>query len=171
MNVLADHGIYTMVECWCGDNSRCCCTQTDKHRWSDAPRGKESVRWKIHPATTENSITSAVPLLSHLLCTLCYDSVNLAYPTDLFNLNFQSLEVVSRYRDPQLRVTENLCYLWNLGPNNVLNWKHILLSTTVYTGANKNTECLLYDISVLKLNIITSPSRHETLSHSCFNEH
>ena len=25
-----------------------------------------------------------------------------------FNLNFQPLEVVSRYRDPQLQVTENL---------------------------------------------------------------
>ena len=31
--------------------------------------------------------------------------------TELFNLNFQSLEVVSRYRDTQLQVTENLCYL------------------------------------------------------------
>ena len=36
---------------------------------------------------------------------------------DLFYLNFQSLEVVSRYRDPQLQVTENLCFLWNLSPN------------------------------------------------------
>ena len=26
------------------------------------------------------------------------------YSTDLFNLNFQSLEVVSRYHDPQLQV-------------------------------------------------------------------
>ena len=34
---------------------------------------------------------------------------------DLFNLNFQSLEVVSRYRDPQLQVTENYCDLGNLG--------------------------------------------------------
>ena len=33
--------------------------------------------------------------------------------TDLFNLNFQSLEIVSRYRDPQLQVTENLGDLWN----------------------------------------------------------
>ena len=31
--------------------------------------------------------------------------------TEPFNLNFQSLELVSRYRDPQLQVTENLCYL------------------------------------------------------------
>ena len=31
--------------------------------------------------------------------------------TDPFDLNFQSLEVVSRYRDTQLQVTENLCDL------------------------------------------------------------
>ena len=31
--------------------------------------------------------------------------------TDLFNLNFQSLEVVSRYRDTQLQVTKNVCDL------------------------------------------------------------
>ena len=29
----------------------------------------------------------------------------------LFNLNFQSLEAVFRYRDTQLLVTENLCSL------------------------------------------------------------
>ena len=48
------------------------------------------------------------------------------YITELFNLNFQSLEVVSRYRDPQIKVTENLCYLWN-----------------DRIGANENIECLL----------------------------
>ena len=34
------------------------------------------------------------------------------YPqsTEQRNLNFQPLEVVSRYCDPQLQVTENLCY-------------------------------------------------------------
>ena len=37
--------------------------------------------------------------------------------TELFNLNFRSLKVVSRYRDPQLQVTENLCDLRNLGLN------------------------------------------------------
>ena len=31
--------------------------------------------------------------------------------TDLFNLNFQSLEAVPRYRDTQLQVTENVCDL------------------------------------------------------------
>ena len=36
------------------------------------------------------------------------NSLALEESTELFNLNFQSLEVVSRYRDPQLQVTENL---------------------------------------------------------------
>ena len=39
------------------------------------------------------------------------------FPPDLYNLNFQTLEVVSRYRDPQLQVTENLCYSRNFSPN------------------------------------------------------
>ena len=37
--------------------------------------------------------------------------------TELRNLNFHPLKVVSRYRDPQLQVAENLCYLRNLSPN------------------------------------------------------
>ena len=32
-------------------------------------------------------------------------------------LNFHQLEVVSRYRDPQLRVAENYSYLFNLSKN------------------------------------------------------
>ena len=31
-----------------------------------------------------------------------------------YNLNFHPLEVVSRYRDPQLQVAENYSYLFNL---------------------------------------------------------
>ena len=31
------------------------------------------------------------------------------YPAMLINFNFQTLEVVSRYRDPQPQVTENYC--------------------------------------------------------------
>ena len=37
--------------------------------------------------------------------------------TELLNFIFQLLEVVSRCRDTQLQVTENVCYLWNLCPN------------------------------------------------------
>ena len=32
----------------------------------------------------------------------------------LFNLNFHSLEVVSRWRDPQLQVSENLCHMFKI---------------------------------------------------------
>ena len=35
------------------------------------------------------------------------------YNTELFNWNFQSLDDVSRYRDPQLQVGENYSYLRN----------------------------------------------------------
>ena len=36
------------------------------------------------------------------------------YPFKLINLNFHALEVVSRYRDPQLQVGENYKYLFIL---------------------------------------------------------
>ena len=39
------------------------------------------------------------------------------WSTEIFNLNFQSLEFVSRYRDTQLQVTEKLSDLQNLSPN------------------------------------------------------
>ena len=39
------------------------------------------------------------------------------YPAKLFYLNFQRLEVVSRYRDPQPQVVENYSYLFNLRAN------------------------------------------------------
>ena len=35
----------------------------------------------------------------------------------LIHLNFQPLEVVSRYRDPQHQLVENYSYLFNLRPN------------------------------------------------------
>ena len=43
-----------------------------------------------------------------LFCTYLSLAVISPCSTDLFNLNFQSLEVVSRYRDTQLQVTEKL---------------------------------------------------------------
>ena len=45
--------------------------------------------------------------------------VNSHWLTEISNLNFQSLEGVSRYRDPQLQVIENLCDLRNSSPNNL----------------------------------------------------
>ena len=51
------------------------------------------------------------------------------YNTELFILNFQSPEVVSRHRDPQLQVTENLCSSRNLSPNiyQFQDLRHILI--------------------------------------------
>ena len=39
------------------------------------------------------------------------------YPAKLIYLNFQPLEVVSRWRDTQPQVVENYSYLFNLRPN------------------------------------------------------
>ena len=39
------------------------------------------------------------------------------YPANLIYLNFRPLEVVSRYRDPQLQVGENYSYLFSLRQN------------------------------------------------------
>ena len=44
------------------------------------------------------------------------------YPAKLNYLNFQTLEVVSRYRDPQLQVVENYSYLFNLRRNIYKSW-------------------------------------------------
>ena len=48
------------------------------------------------------------------------------YPAKFFYLNFHQLEVVSRYRDPQLQEGENYSYLFNLRPN---IWKSFFLNT------------------------------------------
>ena len=52
-------------------------------------------------------------------------------PTKSSYLNFYPLEVVSRYRDPQLQVGENYSqYLFNLWPNSltqILMFKHPFL--------------------------------------------
>ena len=57
---------------------------------------------------------------------------------------------MSRYRDPQLQVTENVCYLGNLGPNiyQCFNFKIYVVLANGYGGtwANKNTECLLKNV-------------------------
>ena len=44
------------------------------------------------------------------------------YPAKLNYLNFQPLEVVPRYRDAQLQVSENYSYLFNLTPNIFKSW-------------------------------------------------
>ena len=44
------------------------------------------------------------------------------YPAELFDFNFQPLEIVSRYRDPQPQVVENYSFLFNLRPNIDKSW-------------------------------------------------
>ena len=39
------------------------------------------------------------------------------YPAEIIYLNFQPLEVVSRYRDSQPQAVENYSYLFDLRPN------------------------------------------------------
>ena len=46
------------------------------------------------------------------------------YSAKINNLNFQPLEVVSRYRDPQLQVAENYSHLFNF-------WSDIYCSNTI----------------------------------------
>ena len=60
---------------------------------------------------------------------------------------------MSRYRDPQLQVTENSCNLWNWSPNIYQCFKIegiFYCEQLVIRGANKNTECLLQSTSVLR---------------------
>ena len=60
-----------------------------------------------------------VTLESYLFTFISAVGVNCCispYPAWLIHLNFHPLEVVSRYRDPQLQVAENY-YLFNLSTN------------------------------------------------------
>ena len=51
---------------------------------------------------------------------LCYDAGN-PFPTKFPTLNFHPLQVVSRRRDPQLKVGENYSYLFNRRPKTFAN--------------------------------------------------
>ena len=95
---------------------------------------------------TTASCAALRPTLYHGLCLIQHIAINL-YPWILFcrrpnavnplhaelsYLNYHTLDVVSRYRDPQLQVGNNCSYLFNLRPNickyfkhrHVLNWKN-----------------------------------------------
>ena len=54
----------------------------------------------------------------------------------LFNLNFHPPEVVSRWRDPQLQVSENYSDLTSGGQlfSNIADWCHILSLTCLKGG-------------------------------------
>ena len=69
----------------------------------------------------------------------CYaHSVN-PWRSELYNSNFHPLEVVSRYRDPKLQVSENFwdCKIWVTSYNNsVSNVRYSSLLKTRYMGIN-----------------------------------
>ena len=73
------------------------------------------------------------------------------YITELINLHCQSLEIVSRNRDTQLQVNENVCYLWNLSPNIYQSFKieGIFYCEQSYNIVLTKTQCLLQSMSVL----------------------
>ena len=54
----------------------------------------------------------------------------------LFNLNFHPLEVVSRWRDPQLQVSKNYSDMTKSGAlfSNIADWCHILYLTCLKGG-------------------------------------
>ena len=62
------------------------------------------------------------------------------YPAKVIYLNFQSLEVVCRYRDPQLQVAENYSYLFNFITNICKSWcleTHFIPNIAVIWSNNK----------------------------------
>ena len=70
---------------------------------------------------------SNVPIHQGLVRTLLGPKMYVIHTIDpwtakLNNLNFHPLEVVSRYRDPQLQVGENYSYSFNLRPNIYKSW-------------------------------------------------
>ena len=72
----------------------------------DGPRTE-----RVHPSTTKVHFCR---LTKKDFCVVV--RVN-AYPAKLNNFNFQPLEVVSRYRDPQLQEAENYSQLFYLSTN------------------------------------------------------
>ena len=61
----------------------------------------------------------------------------------LNNLNFYSLEVVDRYRDPQLQASENYSYLYDLRSNICKSWclnTHFFPNNGYLISANKTDQ-------------------------------
>ena len=80
---------------------------------------------KIHKKTNHRIIVcflwiSSVVILVLLLellytCLTIFSACLIPYSTNLYNFNFDQLEVIFRYRNPQPHVDKNYSYLFNLG--------------------------------------------------------
>ena len=83
-------------------------------------------------ATSSDTRWSWIRLVGHHSCQLPtghllrghWSTENNTFTVNSYNKNsnFHPLEVVSRYRDPQLQVGENYSHLLNLGPNICKSW-------------------------------------------------
>ena len=69
--------------------------------------------------------------LSHLPRYVLLAKINHS-TAKLQNLNFHPLEVVSRYRDPQLQVGENYSYLFKAAPWEDLKFRFLFCNEVVY---------------------------------------
>ena len=71
-----------------------------------------SMTTHLHPSALFQIISMVWVLVRNEDTVCIQDAQTTALePSPLINLIFQLLEVVSRYRDPQLQVTENYLYL------------------------------------------------------------
>ena len=71
------------------------------------------------------------------------------WSTELSNLNFQPPEIVSRYRNPQLQVTENLCSLSSntyqcLKIESIFNFQQLVMQVLMKT---QNVYCSQHQCS------------------------
>ena len=73
-------------------------------------------RFVIHLKLESLALFTASNYKKKYFCTQFELYIN-PQPAKLFFFNFQPLEVMSRYRDPQLQVVENYSNLFNLSTN------------------------------------------------------
>ena len=76
-----------------------------------------------------------------------------------FNLKIHPLEIVLRYRDPQLQVVENYSYLSNLGPKFLLIVKYQFTSQKVVFGVITDKNVLIKSGVVIR-TVVVVLSKH-----------
>ena len=88
--------------------------------------------------------------------TLCEDMLTLVL-LKLNNLNFQPLEVVSRYRDTQLQVAENYWYLFI--------WHKTFVNLNTHFIPNNLNKCILLGLYTIHLNPVSNLMKRDWNQH------
>ena len=94
-------------------NTKCICTEAyGSVPFLDATIKKELITWQVSARALYTSCVTSYNDKPIDLCFTIYvlgalSSAVVTLTAKLFNLNFHPLEVVSRWRDPQLQVSEN----------------------------------------------------------------